>query len=688
MSTLKTNLSWLLKLTLNIFVCWSLCLIPMQSTYADSVLQGSGSQTNTPATSGNTGNSGGELDRLDQSEQDDGVLKVEGNEVKAAGKFLFSNIALFAAGFMAPTLLKSCFNKTSVKIFAASGVLYIANEIGLFTGFNKSINREMVAYLNRGDEDKQIESLETAAKQTRKAKNAAKRRATIAKIAATGFLAATVMAGVEAYREANPVDGEAKQPCTGPMAFNNPNIGDGPIRLYAQNIQEDTFQQTFLSSNQLPLKQLSIVEYLENYQDFNYSAQRNSLIEKIMSKVLIKSAHAAEEVGTDRDAKVVKDGKTGEQKIVVNSVGAKLAATGLGAIGGMIVMKQLVANELTMPKMLKTGIARTVAFGAFSVTALGAAKESDDAANKLEERAQEYDRLANTLRNQISQDIENGSSGSQFIDQSVQTVEQDQGALIGNNEVCGTGKGLAPNFTTDCSCSKTNSCFQPPLPDTSALPAFSGSPILADSIKSLKATSGDVFAGRLKSANTNAQKLTSGAARITKLRDALQKKINEDRLKKGGNEIDFEKAQNAFNNQFERSLASAFNKLTPKEQATLNNLTGGYIGNTDEDKKKGEKDDLAEDSSVDVGAKAVADVNPNPGTAKKTADGGVWDFNFEDDAKAANAEQAAIDAALKANEDENYVVDGDINDDRNKNLFNIITKRYLKSAYPVIFEEK
>lgn len=688
MSTLKTNLSWLLKLTLNIFVCWSLCLIPMQSTYADSVLQGSGSQTNTPATSGNTGNSGGELDRLDQSEQDDGVLKVEGNEVKAAGKFLFSNIALFAAGFMAPTLLKSCFNKTSVKIFAASGVLYIANEIGLFTGFNKSINREMVAYLNRGDEDKQIESLETAAKQTRKAKNAAKRRATIAKIAATGFLAATVMAGVEAYREANPVDGEAKQPCTGPMAFNNPNIGDGPIRLYAQNIQEDSFQQTFLSSNQLPLKQLSIVEYLENYQDFNYSAQRNSLIEKIMSKVLIKSAHAAEEVGTDRDAKVVKDGKTGEQKIVVNSVGAKLAATGLGAIGGMIVMKQLVANELTMPKMLKTGIARTVAFGAFSVTALGAAKESDDAANKLEERAQEYDRLANTLRNQISQDIENGSSGSQFIDQSVQTVEQDQGALIGNNEVCGTGKGLAPNFTTDCSCSKTNSCFQPPLPDTSALPAFSGSPILADSIKSLKATSGDVFAGRLKSANTNAQKLTSGAARITKLRDALQKKINEDRLKKGGNEIDFEKAQNAFNNQFERSLASAFNKLTPKEQATLNNLTGGYIGNTDEDKKKGEKDDLAEDSSVDVGAKAVADVNPNPGTAKKTADGGVWDFNFEDDAKAANAEQAAIDAALKANEDENYVVDGDINDDRNKNLFNIITKRYLKSAYPVIFEEK
>ncbi|MCR9205177.1 MAG: hypothetical protein NXH75_11400, partial [Halobacteriovoraceae bacterium] len=290
--------------------------------------------------------------------------------------------------------------------------------------------------------------------------------------------------------------------------------------------------------------------------------------------------------------------------------------------------------------------------------------------------------------NQVTQDVGLNPGDPQYIDQTIQTVDDDGGGIVANNTVC-LANGSGMKVDQNCSCSKTNSCYQPDLPDTSALPAFSGTPLLADSIKSLKATSGDMFAGRLKAAKTNGQALTNGAAKITRLRDAMEKKINADRIKAKGNPVDFDRNEMAFKNGYSKQLENAFNTLTPREQAALNGISGGYFPDTKDGKEEKEDDKLAGDSAVDVGNKAVTDVNPNPGQAKdKTADGGVWDFDFEQDAGAAAAEQAAIDAALRAEEDQNYVVDGDINDDRNKNLFNIITRRYLKSAYPVIFEEQ
>lgn len=660
----------------------------MQSTYADSVLEEGGSNESTPATS-STGDGPKELDKLEQKEEGNGVIKVEGSDIKAAGKFLFSNIALFTAAFVAPSLIKHCMKAMSTKIYMASALLYLVNEIGLFTGFNKSINREMVAYLNRGDEDKQIESLETAAKQTRKAKEAAKRRAMIAKVAAAGFSAATAMALYEIYKETPAGGGSPGSTCTtGAIKLNNL----GPLQKYSFEQKSSEFNNWLLAESNLinqPETIPSLVAVEMDQDSLQFEQKKEDMIELFktaLNQVILQNAQAAEKVGTDKDAKVVENKKTGEQKIVVNSVGSKLLAAGLGAAAGMVALQAGTLGK-TAEAWVKMAGARAAGFGVFAGTAFGAAKESEDAANKLEERAQEYDRLANSLRNQVTQDVGVDTGKSQFIDQSVQTVDNDTGG-IANNAVCLAG-GTGLKLDASCSCSKTNSCAQPDLPDTSALPAFSGTPLLADSIKSLKATSGDMFAGRLKAATTNGQSLTNGAAKITRLRDAMEKKINADRLKAKADPVDFDRNEMKFKNGYANQLEKAFNNLSPREQAALSGISGGYFPQTDKDKEEKEEDLAKGDSAVDIGKKAIVDVNPNPGQNKdKTADGGTWDFNFEEDPKDAAAEQAAIDAALRAEEDQNYVVDGDINDDRNKNLFNIITRRYLKSAYPVIFEEK
>ncbi len=603
-------------------------------------------------------------------------IKVEGNDLKATSKFLFSNIALFASGFFAPTLIKACPKTPSVWIFAGSALLYVANEIGLFTGFNKAINREMVAYLGRGDEDRQIDSLEAASKQTREAQKAAKKRAMISKITAAGFAAASAMAFAE---RADLFGLTGCKPAAD--AYFNPQ----PKNLLLINPQRFAMAEYYFS--QQPMERF--VSELSNDISL-YPSQptphfkENGLGQKMMN-YLIGNTYA--QVGTDKDAKIVED-KDGDKSIVVNSVGAKLAATGLGVAGGLAVMKYAKTAGPAVKKFVKEPITRGIGFGVFSATAFMAAKESEEAAQKLDTRAKEYDRLADSLRSQTSQDIglETGATHS-LIDGSIQGIDNGSNKGISNNDACFTGGAGQIVVDSNCSCSQNNSCKKPEIPNLTKLPDFGGQSLLSDSMKSLSAAGSNLYSGRLKAGSTEGNKLVNSAARITKLRDALKDKINKDRLAKGNDAIDFAKAEKGMEGFLKRELDGAFNRLTPAEQRTLANLSGGIGRGSDDDANEEKEDKEGEGTGSGATAVAATDINPNPGKANANADGGTWDFDFGEEAQG-SAEQDAMAQALEAEEDQDYVVKGDINDDRHKNLFNIITRRYLKSAYPVIFEEK
>lgn len=683
MKTTK-KLNWLFKLTIHTFLCWTLTIFQiMPSVRADDVLEGGASNTPT-VISGSTGSA---IADNPETESGSGVIKVEGSEIKAASRFFFSNLALFFAGFMGPSLVKACPQSWSIRAFAVAAALYVANEIGLFTRFNSAINKEMVAYLGRGDEDRQIESLESAANQTRKAKEAAKRRALIAKIAGAGFGIAAAIATAEAAQVWGMTNVCAAPATTSLSPTSTILLVDQASNKPFQTLKEESF--LVLNKTIIPMAPNN---WVENYSDSIRPSRpnlvkRNGLMARFIAAA-IPNTYAQEKVGTDKDAKTYKDGN--DQVIIVNSVGAKLAATGLGVAGGLAV-----ANMSSGPlsglfqKIVQNKYARPLGFSTFALTAFGASKESSDSAKLLEQRAQEYDRLADSLRKRVDQGINTETGNGETIDQTVQGFDSSNGGTIGNNEICFTG-GAASGLTADknCTCASTNTCAGPQMPKTSGLPSFSGTSLLADNINGLKAASTDLFAGRLKGATTNGQALTNGAAKITKLRDALRKKINEDRLKAGANAIDFEGGEKKMASTIERQVENAFNNLSPREQSALARLGSGF-GTGDADANKDDKKDDLADKGSERGKVVAAAINPNAGAANnKSADGAVWDFNFEEDAAKGAAEQAAIAAALAENEDENYQIEGDINDDRNKDIFNIITRRYLKSAYPVIFDER
>lgn len=654
-------------------------------------LSTSGSSTSEGASSGGTSSSNGNY------------TKIEGDNIDPTSKMLLSNIALFAATMAAPILIKQCKKAPSVWIYGGTAAIYLANEIGLFTRFKNASDAEMAAYLGRGDEDKQIDSLESAAEQTDKAKKAAKTRALIAKITAAGFAAATAMALVENYTSwvsaggCGP-GGESADAATGTV-MNSLEEMKGEkeeLQLYTYSIQEnidkdllvmnsDNFD--FLISYQ---EQIDVLEGKnqsitldEYYQQKSETADSINSIGEFKSAILMATNFAIETLSSQAQAEEKSSDEKEKTGINWTGSGVKAMVGMLGAGAGVIAMN---SSKIADSKMVKNPLTRAALFGGMSVFAIGAAKEASDAANKLDQRSAEYRKLANTLRTQVGQNTTT-SNGSTNQTVSGTISKTDKLSSSGSDDVSCTTGGSTSSISVDesCACASSNSCKKTNMPEISAMPDFAGKSILSDSLKSLKSAGDNVYAGRLEGAATDAQSLSKNAARISKLRDALVKKINKDNVAAGGKgNYDLDKMEDKFQNQLLKSVNDSFKGLSPTEQASL----ARFAPALGEGEKTAESD--SEESSSDTTAAVGGTGAVATGEAgNKSNQGSSWDFNFDEENSdtAVDPEAAALAEAM-AKEDEDYVIEGDINDDRNKNIFKIITGRYLKSAYPVIFDEQ
>ncbi len=648
-----------------------------------------------------TGTGNGVSAESTSSDGDNGnYTKVEGKDIDPTSKMLFANLALFAATMAAPILLKQCQKAPSVWIYAGSAAVYLANEIGLFTRFQNASDAEMAAYLGRGDEDKQIDSLESAAEQTDKAKGAAKRRALVAKIAAAGFAAATAMALVENYTSW--VSAGGCGPSTAFMDQNQTPLKDQlekdsfghqqPINPSMLVMNSDNFDFLISYEEQMnyasgDLQSISIDEYHEKRR---LSANMINEIPGIKSALMTAAQFALNSFSTialaDDDESSDENSEDEEEEssgINWTGSGAKIITGMLGTGAGLVAMN---SAKIGNSQMVKNPLTRAALFGGMAVFAGGAAKEASDAANALSERSSEYRRLADSLRNQVSQNTTNTSGG---VSQTISATRSDldsTGISSGLEATCYTGSSTTSiSVDESCACASSNSCKSANLPDISAMPEFAGKSILSDSLKSLKSAGDSVYAGRLEGAESSSSALGANAARISKLRDALVKKINKDNVAAGGDgTYDLDKLEDKFQDQLLKSVNDSFNNLSGAQQAALSSFAPAISDSDDSDADNKKKEET--DSSPAVGGTGAIATGSTGGKSNK---GGSWDFNFDEDAeKEKGMSEAQALAQAMAQEDEEYVIDGDINDDRNKDIFKIITGRYLKSAYPVIFEEQ
>lgn len=657
--------------------------------------------------------------------------KIKGKDIDPRSKMLLGNIALFASTMAAPILIKQCPNAASVWIYGASAALYLANEIGLFTRFKNASDAEMAAYLGRGDEDKQIISLEAAAKQTEKAQKAAKRRAMIAKIAAAGFAAATVMALVESTEfytgtgceGGSDVDNSFDRDLRNQqfdidfnptmMAMENTKAEaildfSGFIDSSRLNTQADNFdfmvsyqeQNDFFSGK---TQSISIDEYHKRKQlisgDINRIQGLKSafiLLTKVTAELLTTEARADDSAQTSQetaDSKNNQSTATGndssnsttqkKQKTGINWTGSGVKAiTGMLGVAAGVIFGEKIGIEQS--KLVKLPYTRAALFGGMGVFAIGAAKESDEAAKKLGERSTEYHKLADSLRSQVKRSASTEKSPYAQTISATGSGESGSNGNDGNGDMCITGKATTSiSVDPNCTCATADSCKKTNLPDISKMPKFAGQSLLSDSLKSLKSAGDSVYAGRLKGAQAGAFNLGKNAARISRLRDALVKKINADSVAAGGKgNYDLNALQNKINGRLLKQVNEGFNKLTPSQQASLASFAPALS-----DSKSTASKDKKKKSSGSAAVGGTGKIAAGSG-GPKTNSGSGFNFNFDEENEDTKTDpEAEALAKAMAQEDDNYLIEGDINDDRNKDIFKIITGRYLKSAYPVIFEE-
>ncbi len=673
------------SLVLNFLLCFGLFAGQVPMVHADDVLDGiteAAESTGSSSSDAATSNATVTASSGDGSSSGEGYTKIEGKNVDPKSKLLLGNVALFAATMAAPILIMKCKEAISVWIYGASAALYLANEVGLFTRFKNASDAEMAAYLGRGDEDKQIDSLESAAEQTDKAKKAAERRAMIAKIAAAGFAAATAMALVENY-----TDWVKAGQCGGQAASGT---------YLERPVKEEIFTIAEINFNTIPDKTNNfdfMMAMEEQIAFLNGSAQSVSLDEYNQRKE--QSADSLESLPSIKTAlmKLTQLSLTflsskaiaGDDK---KSGGINWAGSGMKALTGMLGAGAGViaasSTKIAESPMVKNPLTRAALFGGMSAFAIGSAKESSDAASKLGERSSEYRRLATTLRQQVDSNTTTTNSSTRTLVSSTTSDADGKSASSNDSEVCFTGKSTTTmNLDESCACTGNNTCKQANVPDVSAMPEFAGQSILSDSLKSLKSAGDSLYSGRLEGASTAADALGKNAARISKLRDSLVDKINKDNLAAGGKgNYDLEKLEGKFQDQLLKNVNDSFKQLSPAQQASLASFAPALGSDSETKEKEGKADDTTP-AVGGTGAIAIGD----PGS--KSNSGASWDFNFEEgkEENAMDAEAQALADAM-AKEDENYLIEGDINDDRNKDIFKIITGRYLKSAYPVIFEEE
>jgi len=624
---------------------------------------GDGAASTSPTSSSSNKNNG-----------EDGT-KITGNDIDPKAKMLMSNIALFAATMAAPVLVKQCPKAPSVWIYAGSAALYLANEIGLFTKFKNASDAEMAAYLGRGDEDKQINSLESAADQTENAQKAAKTRALVAGIAAAGFSAATAMALVENYTSWVKV-GNCGPPTAGatsaidlPLLLDEAYVDVNPKLLTKDS---DNFDFMISYEEQLDFIQgkkssLNIDEY---YERKAWSAAALNSMTGLKEAFLLATEFTFSALASPT---LADEGGTNW-----SGSGVKAIVGMLGAGAGVIALN---SKAIASSKMVKKPLTRAALFGGMSVFAIGAAFEASNAAKRLGERSDEYKKLANSLRSQVAQSSSttNQKGLNQVVSGVTSSADKNSNSKD-DSQICYTGSGTTSiSVDESCTCVQKRTCKSTNLPDLSKLPDFAGQTLLTDELKALKTSADSIYSGDLKGANSASTKLGKNAARITKLRESLVGKINKDNIAAGGlGNYDLDKLEDKFQEQLLKKVNDSFNGLSPSQQSSL----AGFAPALDPS-DKGNKEEI--DSAAPKGKiGAIAATS----RGNKSNQGSSWDFNFDDDKNNGSDPEAAALAEVMANENDQYEIDGDINDDRNKDIFKIITGRYLKSAYPVIFEER
>lgn len=632
------------------------------------------------------------------------------SDAAKGGEIAMSTILMFATVLMAPFFVMSCPTKPSALIFVGGALFFVGQEIYNWSTYKSASNRVMEIYDKSEDADKQLESLQAAGTQTLEAANKAALKGNFAMSIAITWGVASAVAFIEgAIGAVMAAMGKVDEigPCKGtpPVAFNNiesekyfisdnfigPHIvnkspslkeilntlnkGRNDLESYVLLKEQNSFHRG-------GIKSMSLNEYedikkadLLSFEKTNHITKISKTFSSIMDS-LIPSAVAQdeeEEKEENIDTNDPQNKKAMASGISFGLTGATLA----------IIFAKVPAIKAKLMGAYINPFIRGAVFAAFAGFAGGATALIKDGAAKLERQANQYFNLANQLTQANSQITLTTGINQQANSPLVKPMSSSAAAVALSGQ-CFTGGRGKVRTDPSCSCKASKSCKKSGMPKIN----FEGFKT-PNTLKNLVNTNGQItdqfYKGNLEGANMLAEANNNkNAARLKKLNKSIQGSVNGLLKKAGKKPYDFDKE---IGDQ-KTSLASTFRE-------GYGSLSGGMKDKLFSfDKDKSLKDRKEPEVKRGSGASGALKTTSSPSRArsKKEKKGGDFKFDFdlddEDEEKAKGMGHKDAEAKMDKELDQYETTQDDISQRSETNLFKIIETRYLKTAYPIFFEEE
>ncbi len=596
------------------------------------------------------------------------------NSERKKHSFTANHIMLWTSLAAAPSFVVACPTNASVLLFAAGAAALLVGEIATFAKFKDLSTSavDMIAKYDKETANDQIELLEDAAEQEQRAADALGKKKTYTTIAATAYTAASILSFAESLNIMNVKpcvtgeSGDGASQTTTPPATSYDKIPKFQLEsIYASYLQNtdlgahmaqvEDYQRFFNGE----IRSLSVEEYKNIFEPVSHavSPQESQLLTSALKmasslfSLLIPNAHAA------------------EGKKVGGSLGSAISAAVVSTVLTLIGPVRAMMSKLLSPAWL-----RGTTFAVFAGGAWGATAELSAGKKRLENNAQIYRDLAESLRISLDDRFapKGPNTGKPNLRRPTPGQRDPNLPPLAEGSICLTGNLGERRVDAQCMCRKNNSCSKVDLANFNlggyGLPSSfnNGLGTFGNGVNSL-------LSGNTVGADTAANAFGQNAARNLKgLLNAVKGKVSE-KAAKEGKPVDLDKAEKALGKKILNDMDRVIGGLS---QQQLAGMSAGSTG------------DLAEKvaEKIPESKQALASIKaPVPATSNSASG---MDFNFDFGEEEPASEVVAGDINYEEALD-GYVTDqNDISDRRNENIFNIITVRYFKSAYPRFFEEQ
>ena len=321
-----------------------------------------------------------------------------------------------------------------------------------------------------------------------------------------------------------------------------------------------------------------------------------------------------------------------------------------------------------------TPLSRVIYYGVQEILSTTMSKDMNETSKCMKQRADEFKNMATLLKQRLGKTdasdpkpTPNPTKVVKLTDPSVSTQEFNSGDFSG----CMVNGHSGLVHDPKCSCRKNHSCYQIPqfvAPPSRNNPTQRGGgesgfpPSIASSNNQGRDFLNGVFDGNSSQENLGAGRLGQGGARLDRQRKAIEKKINDHLKKQGKRPIHFESKRRRIADNIRRAVGNTLNQAGIKSIGQFNKAIG---------------DALIKDSPLSSPVEKAPAIVAGKARGLNLKGNSQNSFDF--------LEEAGED---KSGDMTSYHIPGKDIQSSGQDIFQILTYRYMKSAYPSLLKKK